>query len=132
MKHINIAKPFILLSCVSLVFSFTACGSTRAGVSLDQSAPSRKGPPPHAPAYGYRAKHTYHYYPQAQVYFDISRELYFYRIGEDWRVSATLPTALRVRLGDHVTIELDSDNPYYYFEHQKKMKHPPGKMKKKK
>lgn len=31
------------------------------------------GPPPWAPAHGYRAKHSYHYYPSAEVYFDTGR-----------------------------------------------------------
>ncbi len=38
----------------------------------------KPGPPPHAKAYGHRARHHYHYYPDAYVYFDTGRGLYFY------------------------------------------------------
>ena len=36
-------------------------------------------PPAHAPAHGRRAQqYRYYYYPEAQFYFDIGRNLYFY------------------------------------------------------
>ena len=39
----------------------------------------RGGPPAHAKAHGYRAKHQYRYYPIVQkVYHDSERGLYFY------------------------------------------------------
>ena len=91
------------------------------------------GPPPHAPAHGYRAKHQYHYryYPSRSVYYDTGRGLYFYIKGKNWEVGASLPSNLRVGLGDSVSIELDTDKPYlYHTEHVKK--YPPGQMKKKK
>jgi hypothetical protein len=90
------------------------------------------GPPPHAPAHGYRAKHhyKYRYYPSRSVYFDTGRGLYFYLKGRNWEVGASLPSNLRVGLGDSVSIELDTDKPYiYHADHVKK--YPPGKMKKK-
>ena len=89
------------------------------------------GPPPHAPAHGYRAKHQYRYYPSRSVYFDTGRGLYFFLKGNNWEVGASLPSNLRVELGDSVRIELDTDKPYiYHTDHAKK--YPPGKMKKKK
>jgi hypothetical protein len=45
-------------------------------------------------------------------------------------MSASLPHNFRVRLGDHVTIQLDSDRPYTHFDKHKK-KYPPGQLKKK-
>ena len=90
----------------------------------------KKGPPAHAPAHGYRAKHQYRYYPSRSVYYDTGRRLYFYIKGDNWEVGASLPNHIRVRLGDAVSIELDTDKPYiYYSEHVKK--YPPGQMKKK-
>ena len=89
------------------------------------------GPPSHAPAHGYRAKHHYRYYPSRSVYHDTERGLYFYLKGDNWEVGASLPSSLRVGLGDSVSIELDTDRPYiYHSEHVKK--YPPGKMKNKK
>jgi hypothetical protein len=89
------------------------------------------GPPAHAPAHGYRKKHTYRYYPDSEVYFDTSRDVYFYLSGDQWRVSASLPNSIRIGLGDHVVIETDTSQPYeYHKEH--KHKYPPGQKKKKK
>lgn len=87
------------------------------------------GPPPHAPAHGYRAKHHYRYYPDCSVYFDTERKLYFYIKGDHWEVSVSLPSHLRIRASNSVSIELDTDRPYvYHAEHVKK--YPPGQLKK--
>jgi len=88
----------------------------------------KAGPPSHAPAYGYRAKHQYRYYPSNSVYFDTERGLYFYIKGENWEVGASLPTKLMANLGDYVSLELETDKPYIYNkEHIKK--YPPGQSK---
>lgn len=139
-----IAKVVTILNCVLLAVSLSACTASAhfgfghgpadlsAGIGISHSPGHHKGgPPEHAPAHGYRAKHKYHYYPDTHVYFDISRELYFYLEGDAWRVSASLPSSLHVQLGGHVTLELDSDKPYEHFKEHKK-KYPPGQMKKKK
>jgi hypothetical protein len=90
----------------------------------------KKGPPAHAPAHGYRAKHQYRYYPSRSVYYDTGRGLYFYLKGKNWEVGASLPTNLRVGLGDSVSIELDTDRPYiHHADHVKN--YPPGQKKKK-
>jgi len=48
-----------------------------------------------------------------------------------WRVSAHLPDRFRARLGDHVVISMDTNQPYTNFARHKG-KYPPGQMKKKK
>jgi len=83
----------------------------------------------HAPAHGYRAKYKYRYYPACSVYYDANRKLYFYLEGPNWRISASLPRAIQVGLGDHVNIEIDADKPYTYYE-EHKHKYPPGQFKK--
>jgi len=64
-----------------------SCGTTGGGVGYEWGEGSgnghhheikKGGPPPHAPAYGYRAKYQYRYYPSAGVYYDTYRQLYFY------------------------------------------------------
>ena len=92
---------------------------------------AKNGPPAHAPAHGYRAKHRYRYYPSCSVYFDIGRAVYFYLEGDNWRVSVELPNHLRVRLGSSVEIEMDTDKPYLENGYHKQ-KYPPGQLKKKK
>ena len=96
------------------------------GITL---AKGKKGAPPkHAKAHGYRAKHTYQYYPEAKAYYDASRGSYFYLEGESWRVSVSLPDSLKVRLESSVTVEMDSDEPYTEFaEHSRQ--YPPGHRK---
>jgi hypothetical protein len=90
----------------------------------------KEGPPPHAPAHGYRAKHQYRYYPSCSVYYDYGRKIYFYVKGDHWEVGASLPSHLRIGLGDSVNIELDADKPYiHHAEHVKK--YPPGQLKNK-
>ena len=115
---------FKLLLCFILVVFFNT--SLHAGGSFTlkwgkDSEPAQQqakqdnkkgGPPAHAPAHGYRAKHQYRYYPSQKVYHDTERGLYFYLNGDNWEVGATLPSHLSAGLGDFVTIELETDKPY--------------------
>jgi hypothetical protein len=89
-----------------------------------------KAPPPWAPAHGHRAKHHYRYYPSSYVYFDTGRGLYFYYEGGAWQVSVSLPTHIRIAVGDYVTLEMDTDRPYTYHSDVVK-RYPPGQAKKK-
>ena len=132
MKLIKWSQLLLLIFCGSIIiFSLNACNVKRVGVHIGAGEPVvKKGPPQHAPAHGYRAKHRYHYYPNACVYFDISRKVYFYLEGGIWRMSISLPKSLSLRLGTHVAIEMDSDKPYDQFDLHKK-KYPPGQMKNK-
>ncbi len=139
----NAIKLLCYLACTLFIVTIVACRTTGGGVHVGwipdskmrhppcSKKAAKRGPPPHAPAHGYRAKYKYHYYPHAQVYFDISREVYFYMEGNAWRMSACLPGGLHVRLGDYVAIDMDSDKPYKHFKKHKK-KYPPGHRKKNK
>ncbi|HIJ79079.1 MAG TPA: hypothetical protein HPP69_07155 [Deltaproteobacteria bacterium] len=90
-----------------------------------------QGPPSHAPAHGYRRKYGYRYYPDAQVYFDTARKAYFYLDGGTWQMSVSIPSELKINLGDYVEIEMENDKPYTEFKaHQ--AKYPKGKFKNKK
>ncbi|MGD2186712.1 MAG: hypothetical protein PVI71_11325 [Desulfobacterales bacterium] len=110
---------------IKLVYEGGHSGYSKAGHKHKKG-----GPPAHAPAHGYRAKHYYRYYPSCSVYFDQGRKLYFYIKGDHWEVGASLPNHLRISLGDSVSIELDTDKPYlHHAEHVKK--YPPGQLKKK-
>jgi len=89
------------------------------------------GPPPHAPAHGYRAKHQYRYYPCCSTYYDAGRGVWFYIKTGDWTIGASIPTDLKVHLGHYVNISMDTDKPYEFNdEHQKE--YPAEKYKKKK
>ncbi|MBW2411373.1 MAG: hypothetical protein JRF72_16370 [Deltaproteobacteria bacterium] len=124
---------------VLILFPYS-CAPKRVQVVYDKEGNSRyseidpkhkkKGPPAHAPAHGYRAKHQYRYYPAHKVYYDTGRRLYFYLKGDNWEVGASLPSHIRIGLGKSVSIELHTDKPYlHHAEHVKK--YPPGQLKKK-
>lgn len=92
---------------------------------------NKNGPPDHAPAYGYRSKHVYRYYPSSCVYHDADKGLYFYLSGSNWQIAASLPHDLSVRLGSFVSMEMETDKPYIYHDQHKKQ-YLPGQQKKKK
>jgi hypothetical protein len=139
MKPNTITKTLICGVSAMFLLSLGACQIKSAGVHIgDEPGPvvvakskPKGGPPAHAPAHGYRAKHHYRYYPSCYVYFDVSRKCYFYLSGDSWKVSASLPVHMRVQLGNYVSIEMDTDRPYTKFKEHKK-KYPPGQLKKKK
>ncbi len=128
--------------------TFSACkhfGIRKVGIDLgrmggsDKPRPRRKhpgrghGPPDHAPAHGRRAQERdYHYFPDADVYYDDGAEIYFYLEDGEWRMEAKLPRRLRVRLGDYVEITVEGDNKPYVHHKKHKRKYPPGQRKKRK
>ena len=85
--------------------------------------PSKGGPPPWAPAHGYRSKYTYVYYPSHQVYFDSHRNLYFYLSNNHWRKTSRSP--MRNPPGTSITIIMNTDRPYHHHADVKR-RYPPG------
>lgn len=76
-----------------------------------------QGPPPWAPAHGYRAKTRHIYFPQYNMYYDTYRSSYLYLNGRNWAVSATLPSIfVGVNLGNAAQIQLSYNgyDPYRY------------------
>jgi hypothetical protein len=70
------------------------------------------GPPPWAPAHGYRAKQQYFYYPRYNVYKDPVSGLFFSFQGGVWH-KGDLPGNVNPRhLGRNYRIEGDLDAPY--------------------
>ena len=133
---VGLAACFFIISTI-LTFG---CAGTKIKAKYEKKGYSeaehkhkhkKGGPPAHAPAHGYRAKHKYRYYPDCSVYHDTERGLYFYIKGDNWEVGASLPNNLQMRLGESVSLELDTDRPYtYHADHLKQ--YPPGKKKKNK
>ena len=138
----NLIKRLIICFSIGIFITTVGCATNRVTEGYEEdsnqgySEPDNKhkykkgGPPDHAPAHGYRAKYQYRYYPSQSIYYDTDRGIYFYLKGDSWEVGASLPSSLRVRLGDSVSIELDTDEPYiYHADHVRK--YPPGQLKKK-
>jgi hypothetical protein len=145
----KIAKGVFIVVAILSLFTFLS-GEVFAGGSFtfkwgkdteaeqqqvkNKSKQKKGGPPAHAPAHGYRAKHQYRYYPSSKVYKDTERGIYFYLNGDKWEIGASLPLPIREGLGESVSIEMDTDKPYiYHADHVKKYppKNSKGKKKKK-
>lgn len=137
--HIRL-KPFMLRHVAAGLLAVTllnGCYSTGVGVKVDWDDDHppyarQNMPPAHAPAHGRRAqqRYRYYYYPDAAVYFDTGRGMYFYLVDGGWQVSVNLPQRLRIRLGEHVSLELDTAKPYSEYHYHVK-RYPPGQWKKK-
>ena len=131
----RIRKIFLFLWCF-LFFLLVGCQGTRVVVK-EKPSPERSpaykkhGPPPWAPAHGYRAKHRYRYYSSSRVYHDKERGIYFYYKYGKWRVSVSLPSSIRIDVNDYITLEMDTDKPYEW-NHEVVKRYPPGQLKKKK
>lgn len=132
MEHRGASHYIVALLLTVLFLMATGCegGRVTVGTSPQYDAPgpgpgARGGPPPWAPAHGYRAKYQYRYYPSAQIYFDTGRNIYFYYRNGQWEVSAQIPASLQVQLGDSVTLEMNTDQPYRYHPDVVK-RYPPG------
>jgi hypothetical protein len=136
MKQYGTRIGIALAVCLSILFVTSGCTKSKTIIvekpppKYIPPPPAKKGPPPWAPAHGYRAKHQYHYYPSSHVYYDTGRNLYFYLEGDTWRFGASLPAGIKLEVGDHVTLEMDTDKPYEFHTDVVK-KYPPGQLKKK-
>ena len=85
-----------------------------------------QGPPPWAPAHGYRAKTRHIYFPDQNMYYDIQKGVYIYFNNGKWAVSVRVPSIfVGINLGRSTQIELDfyGDSPQRYnYSHKTKYK----------
>ncbi|MFC1896685.1 hypothetical protein ACFL0Q_08540 [Thermodesulfobacteriota bacterium] len=133
-KNSMFTRCCLLLGVLTLPFLF-GCHGTSVSIGTDpyhepQPGYEKGGPPPWAPAHGYRAKYRYNYYPSSRVYLDSGRGIFFFYRNGDWRVSVSLPAYISVDFREYVTLEMDSERPYEY-QMDVERYYPPGKLKKK-
>ncbi len=105
MKKIFFLHPILLLFLAVFFFNTSEVFS--------------QGPPPWAPAHGYRAKTRHIYFPDQNFYYDIQKRNYIYLKNNNWEVSVSLPSIfVGINLGNSVQVELDFNgaNPYAYNE----------------
>lgn len=130
-KPSTLRRPFVLLTLAWVGLGLVSLGCAGVAVSAGEGGgayriePEGQGPPPWAPAHGYRAKYRYRYYPDDYVYYDGSRSLYFYYAGGGWRAAVALPSSIRIDLDRYAVIEMDTDRPYVYHSDVVK-RYPPG------
>lgn len=125
-------KPVILILKIGFLLTMFGCLPPRVIVEeppVYSPEPHEPGPPPWAPAHGYRAKYRYYYYPASYVYFDVERRLYFYFYTGQWQVSLSLPSDIHINVSDHVILDMDTDKPYRFHPDVVK-RYPPGQLKK--
>lgn len=103
----------LLCALVSLVLSTEI---------IAQGKSNGQGPPPWAPAHGFRAKTRHVYFPEYNFYFDIEKRVYIHFQAGKWMVSADLPSRLgniNLRNASKFELDIDIDNPQIYnSEHQ--------------
>lgn len=63
-------------------------------ISWGQPGKQGGGPPPWAPAHGYRAQTQHIYFPSLNIYFDLHRNLYYFLSGNRWIASPRLPIGI--------------------------------------
>ncbi len=124
MKTKFLLAGLVVIMIISLAFSLDTFG---------QGKEKQKGPPPWAPAHGYRAQTRHVYFPDYNFYFDIQKSVYIHLSGENWQVSAKLPSifsGVDLKIALKVELDLDTDTPQNYNnDHKVKYK---GKIKDKK
>ena len=133
MRRQFIKSAIILVIGFGLLVLNSGCQSVGVVVGEEPTyrpgPPEEKGPPPWAPAHGYRAKYRYHYHPSSHIYYDLGRRLYFYYDGGSWQVSVALPARIHIDINDYVTLEMYTGKPYDYHSEVVK-RYPPGHEKK--
>ena len=80
-------------------------------------AKKQGGPPPWAPAHGYRAKTRHVYFPEHNFYYDVQKGVYIYLNGRNWQVGVNLPFAfadVNLRRAAKVELDLQLDTPQRY------------------
>lgn len=78
-----------------------------------------QGPPPWAPAHGYRAKTKHIYFPDQNFYYDVEKRVYLHLENGKWSVSVTVPSIFaNINLGTarKVELEISGHTPYQYNE----------------
>jgi hypothetical protein len=121
-----VRKGLVVAGVLSVLLMFSSNNEALAQGKGKQKkhAVKRGGPPPWAPAHGYRAKTRYVFFRDYAVYYDHQEGVYISLAGRNWQVSASLPVNLKgVDLNAAVKIDLEAegDNPQYqYNEHKQK------------
>lgn len=74
------------------------------------------GPPPWAPAHGYRRKVAYRYYYDREIYYNVDKGYWIWIEGGGWRAGRKLPNFITInpRADKFAIIDLEGDDPTPY------------------
>jgi len=120
MRFFKLFSQFVIFSLILVLFS--ACRT------IPIIAPSVHVTGHHHSGHS-RRNHHYYYYPESEVYYDIGGHSYYYFSGGAWVYSAILPHRLKLHLGPHVSLELNTGRPYVQ-HHNHRRHYPRGYFKK--
>lgn len=117
-----------ILPTVLLTLSFLVPGAAQAkkkdnppppppGQYVPPGQTQPGGPPPWAPAHGYRAKQQYRYYPGHNIYMDPASGMYYFLQGGHWKHGGLPPGLSPGALGRYHEFDGQpgrpwKDNPY--------------------
>ena len=123
MKVFSLMPAFICVLLLLLTVDISyAQGKSKNKVKT--SYEKETGPPPWAPAHGYRAKTRYVYFQDHNCYYDNDRGIYIYLKTGSLEVSAKIPDLLKnvdLSVAIKIDLDLDADNPQKYnAEHRNK------------
>lgn len=119
MKKI-ILRTFLIVTITFLAFMDTtmAQGKNKSKNKAKKERVGKKknhGPPPWAPAHGYRAKTRYVYFKDHDVYYDNERGVYISISGKGWKIEAKLPDVLKnidLKIAAKIELDFDGSNPH--------------------
>lgn len=85
-------------------------------VVVEESHGEKGGPPPWAPAHGYRRKQAYRYYYDREIYYNVDKGSWVWIEAGGWRVGRRLPDkiVLDPRVDRFAIVELEGDRPEVY------------------
>ena len=89
-------------------------GSVSTGPPVHEPSYDRGGgPPPWAPAHGYRRKKAYRYYHNHEVYYDTASAEFYWHEGGGWHVGVRLPGHIHIELSrGYNVVEYGGDEPW--------------------
>lgn len=133
-RNLKSMKKLMGISVLSLMLAFfadqTPAYSQGKGKGNGKNEVKKGGgPPPWAPAHGYRAKTRYVYFKDHDVYYDHTRGVYISISNGKWVVSAKIPTKLSgidLAIAAKIDLDFDGDEPQRDHANHKK-KYPPAK-----
>jgi len=119
---------YLWITLTILLFSGSDLWAQKRGPKHKDKSNKEQGPPPWAPAHGYRAKHEvrYIYFPEHNIYYDQKSGVYISLRGKNWEVSAEIPLALnseKLRVSTQIALDLsfDTDKPQQDNDRHKKL-----------
>jgi len=61
-----------------------------------------------------QAVYQYRYYPQASMYYDEGRGIYFYQQNGQWQQTKNLPSSMQTLVNTHIPLQMNTNTPYTF------------------